>query len=138
MGVIEELIRQENNDTISFGNYLLDSKKKVLDFEVKGNLYKVKTFKEITKLEKNGKMILETVPGATIHNFDMTEKGVNFVVEGKEDLQLTLELEPEMEYKILVDSVNVGKIKTNMAGKVNFSVEMQQNVTKTVEIKKMN
>lgn len=138
MGVIEELIRQESNDTISFGNYLLDSKKKVLDFEVKGNLYKVKTFKEITKLEKNGKMILETVPGATIHNFDMTEKGVNFVVEGKEDLQLTLELEPEMEYKILVDSVNVGKIKTNMAGKVNFSVEMQQNVTKTVEIKKMN
>lgn len=138
MSVIEELIRQESNDTISFGNYLLDSKKKVLDFEVKGNLYKVKTFKEITKLEKNGKMILETVPGATIHNFDMTEKGVNFIVEGTEDLQLTLELEPEMEYKILIDSVNVGKIKTNMAGKVNFSVEMQQNVTKTVEIKKMN
>lgn len=138
MSVIEELIRQESNDTISFGNYLLDSKKKVLDFEVKGNLYKVKTFKEITKLEKNGKMILETVPGATIHNFDMTEKGVSFIVEGTEDLQLTLELEPEMEYKILIDSVNVGKIKTNMAGKVNFSVEMQQNVTKTVEIKKTN
>ena len=68
----------------------------------------------------------------------MTEKGVDFVLEGNEDLQLTLELAPEMEYKILVDSVNVGKIKTNMAGKVNFSVEMQQNVTKTVEIKKIN
>ena len=76
-------------------------KKKILDFEVNGNLYKVKTFKEITKLEKDGKMILETVPGATIHNFNMTDKGVNFVVEGTEDLQLTLELEPEMEYKIL-------------------------------------
>ena len=138
MSVIQELIRQESNGTISFGNYLLDSKKKVLDFEVKGDLYKVKTFKEITKLEKNGKMILEAVPGATVHNFTMTEKGVDFVLEGNEDLQLTLELAPEMEYKILVDSVNVGKIKTNMAGKVNFSVEMQQDVTKTVEIKKMN
>lgn len=138
MSVIEELIRQEDNGTISFGNYLLDSKKKVLDFEVNGNLYKVKTFKEITKLEKNGKMILEVVPGATIHNFNMTEKGVNFVVEGIEDLQLTLELEPEMEYKILIDSVNVGKMKTNMAGKVNFSVEMQQNIMKTIEIKKIN
>ena len=72
MSVIEELIRLGNNGTISFGNYLLDSKKKVLDFEVKGDLYKVKTFREITKLEKNGKMILETVPGATIHNFNMT------------------------------------------------------------------
>ncbi len=138
MSVIQELIRQESNGTISFGNYLLDSKKKVLDFEVEGDLYKVKTFKEITKLEKNGKMILEAVPGATVHNFTMTEKGVDFVLEGNEDLQLTLELAPEMEYKILVDSVNVGKIKTNMAGKVNFSVEMQQNVTKTVEIKKIN
>lgn len=138
MSVIEELIRQENNGSISFGNYLLDSKKKVFDFEVKGDLYKVKTFKEITKLEKNGKMVLETVPGATIHNFIMTEKGVDFSVEGMEDLQLTLELEPEMEYKILVDSVNVGKMKTNMAGKVNFSVEIQQNAVKTIEIKKTN
>ena len=137
MSVIEELIRLGNNGTISFGNYLLDSKKKVLDFEVKGDLYKVKTFREITKLEKNGKMILETVPGATIHNFNMTEKGTDFIVERGEDLQLTLELEPETEYKILIDNVNVGKIKTNMAGKVNFSIEMQQNVTKTVEIKKI-
>ena len=137
MSVIEELIRQEKNGTISFGNFLLDSKKKVLDFEVKGDLYKVKTFQEITKLEKNGKMILEAVPGATIHNFDMTEKGVSFVVEAKEDLQLTLELEPDVEYKILVDNVNVGRINTNMTGKVNFSIEMQENITKTVEIKKM-
>ena len=76
MSVIQELIRQESNGTISFGNYLLDSKKKVLDFEVEGDLYKVKTFKEITKLEKNGKMILEAVPGATVHNFTMTEKGL--------------------------------------------------------------
>ncbi len=137
MSVIEELIRQEENGTISFGNYLLDSKKKVLDFEVKGDLYKVKTFQEITKLEKNGKMILEAVPGATIHNFDMTEKGVKFVVEAKEDLQLTLELEPDVEYKILVDSVNVGRTNTNMTGKVNFSIEMLENITKTVEIKKI-
>ena len=126
MSVIEELIRQEKNGTISFGNYLLDSKKKVLDFEVKGDLYKVKTFQEITKLEKNGKMILEAVPGATIHNFDMTEKGVSFVVEAKEDLQLTLELEPDVEYKILVDNVNVGRINTNMTGKVNLVLKCRK------------
>lgn len=127
MAVIEELIRQENNGTISFGNHLMDEKKKVLDFEVNGDLYKVKTFKEITKLEKNGKMLLETVPGATVHNFEMNEKGACFTVEGTEDIQITMELEPETEYKILIDDVNVGKMKTNLAGKVNFSVEMQNN-----------
>ena len=51
MSVIKELIRLEDDGSISFGNYLMDEKKKVLDFEVMGNLYKVKTYKEITKLE---------------------------------------------------------------------------------------
>ncbi len=136
MAVIEELIRQEDNGTISFGNYLMDEKKKVLDFEVNGDLYKVKTFCEITKLEKNGKMLLEAVPGATVHNFAMDEKGARFSLEGGEDVQITMELEPEAEYKILIDDVNVGKMKTNLAGKVTFSVELQKN-TPAVAIEKI-
>ncbi|MBR5589916.1 MAG: endosialidase, partial [Anaerotignum sp.] len=118
MAAIEELIRQEDNGTISFGNHLMDEKKKVLDFEVNGDLYNVKTFCEITKLEKNGKMLMETVPGATVHNFEMDEKGARFTVEGAEDAQITMELEPETEYKILIDDVNVGKMKSNLTGKV--------------------
>ena len=132
MAGIEELIRQEENGAISFGNHLMEEKKKVLDFEVNGDLYKVKTFKEITKLEKNGKMLLEAVPGATVHNFEMNEKGARFAVESTEDVQITLELEPETEYKILIDDVNVGKMKTNLAGKVTFSVELQNNESSIV------
>ena len=49
MAVIEELIRQEDNGTISFGNHLMDEKKKVLDFEVSGDLYKIKTAIEEAK-----------------------------------------------------------------------------------------
>ena len=58
MAVIEELIRKGENGTLEFGNYKLDAKTKLSDFEFQGDLYKVKTFKEITKLEKNGKMHL--------------------------------------------------------------------------------
>lgn len=137
MAVIEELIRLEDNGTISFGNYLMDTKKKVLDFEVDGDLYKVKTFKEITKLEKNGKMLLEAVPGATIHNFNMTEKEVTFTVEGQEDLQITMELEPNKEYRVLVEDVIVGKVNANLAGKVNFSVELK-NEPLAIKIEKVN
>ena len=136
MAVIEELIRKEDDGSISFGNYLMDEKKKVLDFEVQGDLYKVKTFKEITKLEKNGKMLLEAVPGASVLNFAHDERGVSFQVEAEEDVQLTLELEADTEYKILVDDVNVGKMKTNMTGKVTFSVEIQKNAT-PVKIEKI-
>lgn len=128
MAGIEELIRQEENGTLSFGNHLMEEKKKVLDFEVDGDLYKVKTFREITKLEKNGKMLLEAVPGATIHNFAADEKGARFDVEGDEDLMITMELAPTTEYKILIDDLNVGKVKTNLAGKLNFSVELQKDI----------
>ena len=126
MAAIEELIRQEDNGTISFGNHLMDEKKKVLDFEVNGDLYNVKTFCEITKLEKNGKMLLEAVPGATVHNLEMDEKGARYTVEGEEDAHITMELEPDTEYKILIDDVNVGKMKSNLAGKITFSVELQK------------
>lgn len=138
MSVIEELIRLEENGSISFGNYLMETKKKVLDFEVSGDLYKVKTFREITKLEKNGKLLLEAVPGATIHNFSMDDKTIKFGLESLEDLQITMELSPEKEYKIYVDDVTVGKIKTNLAGKINFSAEMKNNDIVNVKIERIN
>ena len=49
MPVINELIRSEKDGTLSFGNYKLDTKSKLSDFEHCGDSYKVKTFKEITK-----------------------------------------------------------------------------------------
>ena len=136
MSVVKELIRTEADGGISFGDYELAAKAKKSDFEHRGDLYKVKTFKEITKLEKNGKMLLETVPGATEHNFTVNERGAEFTVEGLEDTQITMELEPDTEYKILIDDVNVGKMKTNLAGKVTFSVELGKD-TPSVAIEKI-
>ena len=54
MSTVTELIRKESDGTISFGDYTLASKTKLDNFEHNGDVYKVKTFKEITKLEKNG------------------------------------------------------------------------------------
>ena len=50
MPVVEELIRTEQDGTISFGNYKLGQKSKKSDFEYQGDIYKVKTYNEITKL----------------------------------------------------------------------------------------
>ena len=50
MPVIEELICTEQDGTISFGNYKLGQKAKKSDFEYQGDMYKVKTYNEITKL----------------------------------------------------------------------------------------
>ncbi|WP_058486910.1 hypothetical protein [Defluviitalea phaphyphila] len=136
MAVIEELIRIEEDNSISFGNYLMETKKKVLDFEVNGNLYKVKTFKEITKLEKNGILLYESVPGTAVHNFTMDEKNVFFQVEGENDAQITMELEPQKDYKIFVENVQVGKVKSSLAGKVTFSIDFSNGIQK-VKIEKI-
>ena len=63
MGAVKELLRIEADGTLSFGDYTLPSKTKLEDFEYQGDLYKVKTFAEITKLEKNGMFLYESVPG---------------------------------------------------------------------------
>ena len=54
MAVISELLRSEEDGTISFGDYTLSTKAKLDNFEHQGDLYKVKTCQEITKLERNG------------------------------------------------------------------------------------
>ncbi|GAA4654536.1 hypothetical protein GCM10023142_16740 [Anaerocolumna aminovalerica] len=137
MAVIEELIRKEGNGTISFGNYTLEEKSKVSDFEHAGDLYKVKTFKEITKLEKNGLFVYESVPGTAVKNLSITDREVSFAVEGFEDTQITLELEAEKEYKVYIDDTNIGKMKTNLGGKLVLSVELGANKGSEVRVVKL-
>ena len=61
MPVIEELICIEQDGTISFGNYKLGQKAKKSDFEYQGDMYKVKTYNEITKLERNDMFVYAQV-----------------------------------------------------------------------------
>jgi hypothetical protein len=136
MAIVQEIIRVEVNNTISFGNYELTEKKKVSDFEFNGDLYKVKTYNEITKLEKNGMLTYESVPGTAVFNFKPSTNSVAFEVAGKDTAQISLELEAEKEYKIILNDVNVGKAKTNLGGKLTFSVEFT-NETQTVKIVKL-
>ena len=125
MAVIDDLIREEETGALSFGNFALATKTKKDGFQYQGDSYKIKTFREITKLERNGMFVYESVPGTVVHDFRATDKAVNFVVEGEEDSQITLELEAEKEYKIHIDKVYVGKMKTNLGGKLNLSVELE-------------
>ena len=124
MPVVKELIRSEQDGSLSFGNYQLDTKSKVSDFEHCGDSYKVKTYNEITKLEKNGSFVYESVPGTAVNHFKATDDSVRFKVEGTEDAQITLELEAEQEYEVFVDDVNIGRMTTNLGGKLVLSVEL--------------
>lgn len=136
MAVISELIRSESDGTLSFGDYTLDEKSKVSGYEFQGDIYKVKTFREITKLEKNESFVYESVPGTVVHHMKVTEKEVGFMVEGEEQAQITLELEAETEYEVLIDGVHIGSMKTNLGGKLALSVEFG-NEPQMVIVRKM-
>ncbi len=124
MAAISELIRTEADGTISFGDYTLGAKAKLDNFEHNGDIYKVKTFAEITKLERNGLFVYESVPGTAVTSFQESESEVSFMVEGPKDAQITLELEDSSEYEISINGTVAGEMKTNLGGKLSISVEL--------------
>ena len=136
MPVVNELIRSEGDGTISFGNYRLDTKSKLPDFEHCGDTYKVKTFNEITKLEKNGSFVYESVPGTAVNNFKATDSNVSFIVEGNENAQITLGLEEGASYDIRINGNDAGTMSTNMGGKLVLSVEFDGENPVKVDIAK--
>lgn len=124
MAAVKELLKAETDGTLSFGDYTLVSKTKLDGFEFQGDLYKVKTFSEITKLEKNGMFVYESVPGTAVENFSASEKEVSFLVSGSKDAQFTLGLEADSGYVVYMDDVNVGDMTTNLSGKLSVSTEL--------------
>lgn len=136
MATVKELLRAENDRTLSFGDYTLPTKTKKDNFEFEGDIYKVKTFAEITKLEKNGMFVYESVPGSTVENFKETDAEVTFTVSAPEDVQFTLELEPESEYEVLIDGESAGKMNTNLSGKLSVSVELSADQSAAIKVVK--
>lgn len=124
MAVVQELLRNEADGSISFGNHVLNEKAKLEDFEHGGDYYKVKTFSTMTKLEKNGMFLYESVPGTSVNHFEEAVDGVSFTVEGHDDAQITLGLSDDTEYEVFVAGASAGKMKTNLGGKLNVSVEL--------------
>ncbi|MCI8782854.1 MAG: endosialidase [Dorea sp.] len=133
MAAVKELLRTEGDGTLSFGDYTLASKTKLDGYDFQGDIYKVKTFAEITKLEKNGMFVYESVPGTAVENFQADEDTVSFKVSGTKDAQFTLELGADSEYEVYMDGINVGVMKTNLSGKLSVSAELEPE--RSVEVK---
>ena len=96
----------------------------------------VRSVLAITKLEKNGMFSYESVPGTSVNHFVEKENGVEFQVEGDEDAQITVGLEDETEYDVFVNDTDIGRMKTNLGGKLNISVELSGAGEVTVKIVK--
>ena len=135
MAVISEIILATKGGALSFGDYLSEEKRKISDFEVDGNLYSVKTHRLVTRIEKNSALLLETVPGSTVHNLLIEEEATEFSIEGFEDSQITMELEGSVDYKIYINNMQVGLTTSSKSGKISFSIELDETAKKVKIVK---
>lgn len=100
----------------------LAEKSKVADFAHGGDTYKVKTFSEITKLEKDEVFCYESVPGTSVFNFVENDDEVSFTVDCVADAQITLGLEENTIYRLFIDDEGMGTIDTGISGKLSFNI----------------
>lgn len=134
MAGIKELIRTEEDNTLSFGNYDLSEKGKVSDYVFDGDVYKVKTFKDITRLEKNETFAYESTPGTVVTDYKETEDGLSFIVSGFQDTQIVVAAQDDTEYQVSVDDNVIENFETNLSGKIVISLEMEPGCVKKVAI----
>ena len=135
MAVVTELIRTEADGSISFGNYELTEKTKKSDYESGGSVYKVKTYNEITRLERNDTVLYESVPGTAVTGLKVSEEAVTFTVEGNKDVQITLGLGVGASYDVKIDGVDDGVVKATMSGKLTISIDLEEKGSAAVEIR---
>lgn len=131
MSTVKDLITS-NDNTLSFGDYTLAEKTKKDGFQFDGASYKVKTFKEITKLEKDGAFCYESVPGTAVLNMASSDAEISFEVEAPSDAEITVGVCEETNYEISIDGNLVGEMKSNLGGKLTFSVELSGSPVKVV------
>ncbi len=136
MGVFRHMITINENDNLSFGNYKVKEKQKVDGFEYKGDTYKCKTHKDITRLEKNEMLVIETVPGATVHDFVQEENGMTYLAEGVGETKITMELAEGEKYEIKINDKVVGETEAQFGGKIILSNELTETPVKISVLKK--
>lgn len=119
---------------MNFGDYELSEKAKLDGFEYGGNIYKVKTFKELTKLERDEMFLYESEPGTNVSDFAQTDKELSFNVSGYEDAMITIGLKEDTEYEVFENGISAGKVKTNLGGKLSISVSLSEGTAVNIRI----
>ena len=80
--------------------------------------------------------VYESVPGTAVSKFVAADWGLEFLVEGDKDAQITVQLEDDAQYSVTMNGVSAGDMVTNMGGKLNVSVELSEGTAVNVRIEK--
>lgn len=132
----DEIIKINDNNTLRFGNFEAIDKQKVADFDYNGRKLAVKTHKDITVLKADDSLVMETVPGSVVDNFNWTEEKVAFDIIGYKQTMITLGVAPDAEFKVYIDGVETETLRSKASGKISISVDIE-NVNRALVVEKI-
>lgn len=122
---MSELISVNDIKLLDFGNFTSEKKLKE-SMEFMGDQYNIKTYNEVTRLEKNDLMIYESVPGTEVSNFlDDIEK-ISFRVKGNGNTSIILAVEENKEFKFSIDGIEYENNSLLAQGKLNVNVDLNE------------
>ena len=130
------LIKIEDDNTLSFGNFSADTKQKLTDFMFEDNSYNIRAYKESMRLTKHQELLLETVPGANIHHFNKENLEVHFGITGFTNTNITIQLQADTIYRVTVGKDKLGSLNSGISGKINFSVDLTDGKEQVVRVEK--
>lgn len=120
-----EVIKLNDDKTLKFGNFEAIEKQKVADFTYNGDTLAVKTHKDITVLKKNDSLFIEVVPGAVLDKFEYTTEELKFNITGYKQSMVTVGVEPNKSYKVIIDGKEVETLDSKLSGKISVSLDIE-------------
>ena len=136
MKTVSTLISGNDEELLSFGDFTQTEKKKYTDYDYRGDMYYVKTFREITKLEKNGMFEFESVPGSAVFAYDSGIEKKTFEVTGQGDTQIVLAVEDGADYALFINGALADETNVDIRGKFCINVHLDPEVPVRIELEK--
>lgn len=129
----KKLIYAQADGSLAFGDYTLNEKGKVNAFEAEGDQYRLRTFYETTKLEKNEAFAYESEPGTAVENYAETEEGLSFSVSGIGSTDIIVAVPDVRKAAVRMDGNEVA-VGRGLTGKISFRVSLPEGEKHRIEI----
>ncbi|MDO5695310.1 MAG: endosialidase [Eubacteriales bacterium] len=109
---------------LAFGDYKVTEKQKE-QMEFEGDLYKIKSHNQVTRLSRNNVMVFESVPGTRVENFVTAEERIEFDVYGDADASIILAVEDKTNFMLDIDGIVYDNTSYIAPGKLNINVTFE-------------
>lgn len=134
---MKKLIEINEQSNLNFGDYTLSEKSKenIIYNEYE---YKLKTFKDVTRLERDELLIYESVPGTYVENFSYKSDEISFMVSGNDTASIIIGVNQDSNFSLTIDDKFYPETVCISPGKLNINLNFNKENKVKVVLTKIN